>query len=123
MDGSLSFPVATPPAPGETVAIASGVYWLRMRLPFALNHINLWLLEDGPGWTIVLRVAVSQRNRAGPGTRVIDLGGRLTIPAFGDAHVHPVHRWGGPVSQLRLVGCRGHPCPARQSSGQRCARL
>src|SRR5260370_10748737 len=24
-----------------------------MPLPFALNHINLWLLEDGPGWTIV----------------------------------------------------------------------
>ena len=53
MDGTLNFPVATPPAPGETVPIAPGVYWLRMRLPFALNHINLWLLEDGPGWTIV----------------------------------------------------------------------
>jgi glyoxylase-like metal-dependent hydrolase (beta-lactamase superfamily II) len=53
MDGSLEFPVATPPAPGETVVIAPGVYWLRMRLPFALNHINLWLLDDGPGWTIV----------------------------------------------------------------------
>jgi glyoxylase-like metal-dependent hydrolase (beta-lactamase superfamily II) len=24
-----------------------------MPLPFALDHINLWLLEDGPGWTIV----------------------------------------------------------------------
>jgi glyoxylase-like metal-dependent hydrolase (beta-lactamase superfamily II) len=51
MDGSLEFPVA--PAPGETVTIAPGIHWLRMRLPFALNHINLWLLEDGPGWTIV----------------------------------------------------------------------
>ena len=27
--------------------------WLRMRLPFALDHINLWLIEDGPGWTAV----------------------------------------------------------------------
>src|SRR6202035_606761 len=53
MDGSLEFPVATPPAPGETVSIAPGVLWLRMPLPFALNHINLWLIEDGPGWTIV----------------------------------------------------------------------
>lgn len=26
----------------------------------------------------------------GPGTRVIDLAGRLTLPAFGDAHVHAV---------------------------------
>ena len=57
MDGSLTprvhFPVATPPAAGETLAIAPGVWWLRMPLPFALDHINLWLLEDGRGWTIV----------------------------------------------------------------------
>ncbi|MBV8779667.1 MAG: MBL fold metallo-hydrolase [Alphaproteobacteria bacterium] len=53
MDGSLQFPVTTPPEPGRTVAIAPGIHWLRMRLPFALNHINLWLLDDGPGWTIV----------------------------------------------------------------------
>jgi glyoxylase-like metal-dependent hydrolase (beta-lactamase superfamily II) len=33
--------------------IASGVFWLRMPLPFALNHINLWLLRDGKGWTAV----------------------------------------------------------------------
>jgi glyoxylase-like metal-dependent hydrolase (beta-lactamase superfamily II) len=56
MDGSLTplqFPVAASPRPGETLAIAPGIWWLRMPLPFALDHINLWLLEDGPGWTIV----------------------------------------------------------------------
>ncbi len=56
MDGSfaeLRFPVASPPTPGETIAVAPGVQWLRMPLPFALDHINLWLIEDGPGWTIV----------------------------------------------------------------------
>src|SRR3984893_8148619 len=56
MDGSLTplqFPVAAPPGPGETLPIAPGVHWLRMPLPFALDHINLWLLEDGAGWTIV----------------------------------------------------------------------
>ncbi|HUC70834.1 MAG TPA: MBL fold metallo-hydrolase [Stellaceae bacterium] len=56
MDGSfeaLRFPVAAPPHPGEILPIAPGVRWLRMPLPFALDHINLWLLEDGPGWTIV----------------------------------------------------------------------
>jgi glyoxylase-like metal-dependent hydrolase (beta-lactamase superfamily II) len=56
MDGSLTplqFPVAAPPQPGSTLAIAPGVWWLRMPLPFALDHINLWLLEDGAGWTIV----------------------------------------------------------------------
>src|ERR1700751_4070225 len=56
MDGSLTplqFPVATPPRPGQTLQIAPGVKWRRMPLPFALDHINLWLLEDGCGWPIV----------------------------------------------------------------------
>ena len=41
------------PAAGETLEVAPGVHWLRMPLPFALDHINLWLLEDGEGWTLV----------------------------------------------------------------------
>ncbi len=41
------------PEPGELMQVCAGVYWLRMKLPFALNHINLWLLEDGTGWTII----------------------------------------------------------------------
>jgi len=56
MDGSfapLRFPVANPPSPGETMPIAPGVLWLRMPLPFALDHINLWLIADGDAWTVV----------------------------------------------------------------------
>lgn len=53
MDGILEFPLAAPPPPGERVAVAPGIFWLRMPLPFALDHINLWLLEDGAGWTII----------------------------------------------------------------------
>lgn len=57
MDGSLTpplrFPVAATPSPGATQPVAPGVAWLRMPLPFALDHINLWLLEDGDGWMIV----------------------------------------------------------------------
>jgi glyoxylase-like metal-dependent hydrolase (beta-lactamase superfamily II) len=50
---NLDYPFATRPELGETLEIAPGVHWIRMRLPFQLNHINLWLLEDGDGWTIV----------------------------------------------------------------------
>jgi glyoxylase-like metal-dependent hydrolase (beta-lactamase superfamily II) len=42
-----------PPAPGEALEILPGLLWLRMPLPFALNHVNLWLLRDGLGWTAV----------------------------------------------------------------------
>jgi glyoxylase-like metal-dependent hydrolase (beta-lactamase superfamily II) len=49
----LDYPFAAPPAPGEACAVAPGVLWLRMPLPFALDHINLWLLEEADGWTLV----------------------------------------------------------------------
>jgi len=52
-NAALSFPHAPPPAPGAVAAVVSGVNWLRMPLPFALDHINLWLLEDRGGWVIV----------------------------------------------------------------------
>jgi glyoxylase-like metal-dependent hydrolase (beta-lactamase superfamily II) len=49
------------PQSGRTLTVAPAIRWLRMRLPFALDHINLWLLrdhEDTPagrreGWAIV----------------------------------------------------------------------
>jgi glyoxylase-like metal-dependent hydrolase (beta-lactamase superfamily II) len=50
---SLHYPHAVPPSAGELIEVARGVFWLRMPLPFQLNHINLWLLRDGDGWTIV----------------------------------------------------------------------
>ena len=50
---ALSFPHEAPPPAGSVTEVAPGVRWLRMPLPFALNHINLWLLDEGDGWTIV----------------------------------------------------------------------
>jgi glyoxylase-like metal-dependent hydrolase (beta-lactamase superfamily II) len=50
---ALEFPFAEAPAPGTLRRVAPGVHWLRMALPFALDHINLWLLEDEDGWTAV----------------------------------------------------------------------
>lgn len=41
-----------PPA-GAMTEVAPGVHWLRMALPISLDHINLWLIEDGDEWAIV----------------------------------------------------------------------
>ncbi|CAG9175946.1 MBL fold metallo-hydrolase [Cupriavidus respiraculi] len=45
------------PEPGTRQQVAPGIYWLRMPLPFALDHINLWLVRDRldgqDGWTII----------------------------------------------------------------------
>ncbi len=50
---AVSYAFDEAPGPGSCIAVAPGVLWLRMPLPFALDHINLWLLEDGDGFTIV----------------------------------------------------------------------
>src|SRR5206468_9288726 len=49
----LDHPWTEPPRPGTVVDVLPGIKWLRMPLPFRLDHINLWLLEDGAGWTAV----------------------------------------------------------------------
>lgn len=49
----LSYPFDSVPRPGEGTEVGPGVFWIRMPLPFALDHINLWALEDGDGWTLV----------------------------------------------------------------------
>ena len=47
------YPFDGEPSPSETREVASGVWWIRMPLPFKLDHINLWMLADGDGWTLV----------------------------------------------------------------------
>lgn len=58
LEQQLGYPLGDAlPAPGTVIEVAPGVRWLRMALPFALDHINLWLLRDRidgrEGWTIV----------------------------------------------------------------------
>lgn len=50
---TLEYPFPNPPAPGATTEVAPGVHWLRMALPFQLDHINLWLLEDQDAWLLI----------------------------------------------------------------------
>ncbi|SDF29076.1 MBL fold metallo-hydrolase [Limimaricola pyoseonensis] len=45
--------VHEPPAPGEAAEIAPGVFWLRLPLPWALDHVNLYALDEGDGWSVI----------------------------------------------------------------------
>ena len=49
----LVYPFETIPEATTPQKVADGVYWVRMPLPYMLDHINLWLLEDGDGWTLI----------------------------------------------------------------------
>ena len=49
---TVSYPIELPRR-GESVEVAPGVRWIRLPLPFRLNHINVWAIDDGEGWTLV----------------------------------------------------------------------
>jgi glyoxylase-like metal-dependent hydrolase (beta-lactamase superfamily II) len=49
----LLYPMQEPPAPGTVVEIAPGILWARIPLPFRLDHINVYLIDDGDGWAIL----------------------------------------------------------------------
>ncbi len=54
------------PGPGRAFEVAPGIKWARMKLPFALNHINVWLLRD--------RVAAEGGAPAREGWSIVDCG-------------------------------------------------
>jgi len=50
---SLDFPFIAPPKPLELIEAAPGIFWLRLPLPFRLNHVNVYLIQDGDGFVLV----------------------------------------------------------------------
>jgi len=86
---SLHYPFPQIPAAGELTEVADGIFWLRMPLPFQLDHINLWLLRDGDGWTIIDTGFPNDDVRA-TWTEIID---GLTGPVkhLVVTHFHPDH--------------------------------
>ena len=53
LDPGLILPHPEAPEPGRLVAVASGIHWLRLPLPFRLDHVNVYLVEDGPGLALI----------------------------------------------------------------------
>jgi len=51
--GKIVYPQETPPDFGAVQEVAEGVLWLRLPLPMALDHVNIFVLDDGDGWTVV----------------------------------------------------------------------
>ena len=101
----LDYPIPSPPAPGAACDIVSGIRWLRMPLPFALDHINLWLLEDGDDVTLV------DTGYANAITRELwerhfaqTLGGR-PVTRIVATHCHPDHL-GNAAWIAERFGCR-----------------
>ena len=108
---ALHYPFGdTLPQRGQALPVAEGLRWIRMALPFALDHINLWLLRDAfegrEGWTVVDCCIDHEASRA-DWTSLFDsaLDG-LPIVRVLVTHMHPDHiglahwlceRWKAPL--------------------------
>ncbi|AMO23522.1 MBL fold metallo-hydrolase [Ramlibacter tataouinensis] len=111
LEQRLQYPLGdTLPVPGESLELADGVRWIRMGLPFQLDHINLWLLRDQfegrEGWTVV-DCCISREEAQAQWERIFEtqLQG-LPIVRVIVTHMHPDHvglawwlceRWNAPL--------------------------
>lgn len=59
----IHFPHAEPPSEGEAIEVAEGVLWMRLPLPMRLDHVNVYALDDGDGWTVIDTGFNSRRGR------------------------------------------------------------
>ena len=124
----LTYPSGPPPQAGQAREVAPGVLWMRLPLPMTLNHINVYALADGDGWTLVdtgLKTSASREGweaaLAGP------LDGK-PIRRVICTHMHPDHiglagwlcaRFNAPLLMSRLeyvtarmlIADEGRPAP------------
>jgi glyoxylase-like metal-dependent hydrolase (beta-lactamase superfamily II) len=50
---TLEFPFSAPPGVGKTIEVRPGIFWARLALPFRLDHVNIYLIEDGDGLALI----------------------------------------------------------------------
>ena len=60
----IRYPFEESPAEGEAIEVADGVLWMRLPLPMALDHVNIFALDDGDGWTVIDTGFASRRSKA-----------------------------------------------------------
>lgn len=94
MDGDarrIRYPFETPPASGEAMEVADGVLWLRLPLPMALDHVNVYALDDGAGWTLIDTGIATETCRAAMAAALEGPLGGKPVARVLVTHHHPDH--------------------------------
>ncbi|SHJ44575.1 MBL fold metallo-hydrolase [Cycloclasticus pugetii] len=89
--GMLTFPIASKPEFGLPMKVEEGIFLLKMPIPYALDHINLWLLRDGEGWTIIDSGFYSEEATLLWNKVLVDFCHNEPIQKIIITHFHPDH--------------------------------
>jgi glyoxylase-like metal-dependent hydrolase (beta-lactamase superfamily II) len=76
---------------GGPCPIVSGLHGVRFALPFALDHVNVWLVEEEDGWTVVDSGLADERTRERWRELVRGLLAERPIKRVLATHYHPDH--------------------------------
>ncbi|MEM7721834.1 MAG: MBL fold metallo-hydrolase [Pseudomonadota bacterium] len=87
----ITTPFEDAPDPGEAVEVAEGVFWMRIPLPMALNHVNVYALRDDDGWTLVDTGLDTKKTRAIWDTALAGPLKGLPVTRLIVTHHHPDH--------------------------------
>lgn len=88
---TLIYPFAQVPEVGKMIEVAPGVVWMRMPLPFVLNHINVWGLEEDSGWAVVDTGMRTDETVAAWRTLFAATPERRPLTRVLATHMHPDH--------------------------------
>jgi glyoxylase-like metal-dependent hydrolase (beta-lactamase superfamily II) len=114
---ALSYPWSAAPPPGVAREVAADVWWLRMPLPFALDHVNLWLCRDRDGWVQIDTGLGDAATRALWERHFRTTFGNRPLVGVIATHYHPDHvgnaawlaaRWGCPVTMAEAEYLTAH---------------
>ena len=83
------------PITGKVTEITSDIFWIRMPLPFKLDHINLWLFRDvinkKPGWTLIDTGLFNKKNKIVWKSIIRNYFSGLELLRVICTHMHPDH--------------------------------
>lgn len=87
----IRYPWAEPPENGTAVEVAEGILWIRMPLPMALDHVNIYALDEGDSWTLIDSGVHSKKSVRMWETLLADTLGGKPVGRVILTHHHPDH--------------------------------
>ncbi len=87
----IRYPFDAAPEEGDAGEVADGILWMRLPLPMALDHVNVYAIRDGAGWAVVDTGFDTSKTRAIWETLLAGPMRGLPVTRVIVTHHHPDH--------------------------------